>query len=254
MDCTKLVKSIKKELPLILSFVASAGVVATTVTALKAKPERPPDEATSKEKANVYFKNYGPTVLLATATIVCIFGAHALAGKRQTALASAYALLYSSYNEYKEKVKELYGEETHRTVMDAVIKEKCEDVKITACGIGGCSSLSIDKSEVPEVVRTFYEPISERYFESTLSRVVEAEYHINRNFVLGALITLNDFYEFLGLPPTEYGKTVGWFVDDDVYWIDFDHHTVEIEDVQNCMEVCVIDPMFEPRLISEWDI
>lgn len=253
MDYTKLTKIVKKQLPLMLSFVASAGVVATTVTALKAKPERPPDEASAKEKANIYLKTYGPTVLLATSTIICIFGAHALAGKRQATLASAYTLLYSSYNEYKEKVKELYGEDAHNAVMDAIVTEKCEEVTITACGFGSCSSLSIDESELPEVVRTFYEPISERYFESTLSRVMDAEYHLNRNFILGALITLNDFYEFLGLPPTEYGKTVGWYVDDDIYWIDFDHRVIDIEDVQNSMEVCVIYSMFEPRLISEYD-
>lgn len=253
MDYTKPMKTIKKQLPLILSFVASAGVVATTVTALKAKPERPSDEATTKEKANIYLKSYGPTVLLATSTIICIFGAHALVGKRQATLASAYTLLYSSYSEYKEKVKEMYGEEAHSAVMDAIVTEKCEDVKITACGIGGCSSLSIDESELPEVVRTFYEPISERYFESTLSRVMEAEYHLNRNYILGAPITLNDFYEFLGLPPTKYGKTVGWYVDEDIYWIDFDHRVVEIEDIlQNGMEVCMIYSMSEPRLISEY--
>lgn len=254
MDYTKLAKSAKKRLPLILSFLASAGVAATAITALKAHPEKPAPDATAREKATVYLKNYGPTVLLATSTIVCIFGAHALAGKRQATLASAYTLLYSSYNEYKEKVKELYGEDAHRAVMDAIVKEKCEDVTITACGIGSCSSLSIDESNLPEVVRTFYEPISERYFESTLSRVMEAEYHLNRNFILGALITLNDFYEFLGLPPTDYGKTAGWYVDDDIYWIDFDHRIVEIEDVPESMEVCVIYSMFEPRLISEYDI
>ena len=102
MDYTKLAKGFKKRLPLILSFVASAGVVATTVTALKVHPKKPEEEAPPKEKAVVYLKTYGPTLILAASTIACIFGAHAVTRKSQATLASAYTLLYSSYNEYKD--------------------------------------------------------------------------------------------------------------------------------------------------------
>lgn len=254
MDYTKLMKGVRKRLPLIFSFVASAGVIATTVVALKTKPKKPSEDATPKEKAVIYLKTYGPTVVLATSTIACIFGSYALTRKQQAALASAYTMLYTSYNEYQTKVKELYGEETHNAVMDAIVKEKCKEIEITASSGFADSSLSIDDRANPEVVRTFYDPISERYFESTLSKVIEAEYHINRNFVLGALITLNDFYEFLGLSPTEYGETVGWFVSDELYWIDFDHRMVTLDDSENGMEVCVIYPVYYPRLPDEYDI
>lgn len=254
MDYTKLMKGVRKRLPLIFSFVASSGVVATTVVALKTKPKKPPEDAAPKEKAVVYLKTYGPTVVLATSTIACIFGSYALTRKHQAALASAYTMLYTSYNEYQAKVKELYGEETHDAVMDAIVKEKCKEIEITASSGFADSSLSIDDRTNPEVIRTFYDPISERYFESTLSKVIEAEYHLNRNFVLGALITLNDFYEFLGVSPTEYGETVGWFVSDELYWIDFDHRMVTLDDSESGMEVCVIYPVYYPRLPDEYDI
>ncbi len=254
MDYTKLMKGVRKRLPLIFSFVASAGVVATTVVALKTKPKSLPEDTTPKEKAAVYLKTYGPTVVLATSTIACIFGSYAVSKNHQAAIASAYTMLYTSYNEYQAKVKELYGEEAHKTVMDAIVKEKCKEIEITASDCFGNSSLSIDDRANPEVVRTFYDPISERYFESTLSKVIEAEYHINRNFVLGALITLNDFYEFLGLSPTEYGETVGWFVSDGLYWIDFDNRMVTLDDSEDGMEVCVIYPVYYPRLPNEYDI
>lgn len=255
MDYTKLMKGVRKRLQLIFSFVASAGVIATTVVALKTKPKKPSENATPKEKAVVYLKTYGPTAVLATSTIACIFGSYALTRKQQAALASAYTMLYTSYNEYQAKVKELYGKEAHKAVMDAIVKEKCKEIEITAStGYGSMSSLSIDDRANPEVVRTFYDPISERYFESTLSKVIEAEYHINRNFVLGALITLNDFYEFLGLSQTEYGETVGWFVSDELYWIDFDNCMVTLDDSEDGMEVCVIYPVYYPRLPEEYDI
>lgn len=253
MDHAKLMQSIKKQLPLIFSIVASAGVVATTAVALKVKPKKPPEDLNPKAKAVIYLKTYGPTIALATSTIACIFGSYAVSRKHQTAIASAYTMLYTSYNEYKEKVKELYGEEAHNAVMDAIVKEKCRDVSLMACGFTN-SSLSIDDDYEPEVVRTFYEPISGRYFESTLSKVIEAEYHLNRNFVLGAPIALNDFYEFLGLSATEYGETVGWYLEDGLYWIDFDHRMVQLEDSPNGMNVCVIYPVFDPRLPTEYDM
>lgn len=253
MDHAKLIRGIKKQLPLIFSIAASVGVAATTVMALKVKVREPPEDLNPKAKAVIYLKTYGPTVVLATSTIACIFGAYAVSRRQQAIITSAYTMLYTSFNEYKAKVKELYGEEAHNAVMDAIVKEKCKDVSLTACGFTN-SSLSIDYEFEPEVVRTFYEPISERYFESTLSKVIEAEYHLNRNFVLGAMISLNDFYEFLGLSATEYGKTVGWYLDDGLYWIDFDHRMVSLGDSPNEMNVCVIYPVFDPRLASEYDM
>ena len=59
------------------------------------------------------------------------------------------------------------------------------------------------------------------FFKHALEQVLLAEYHVNRNMALGALILLNDFYEFLGLERTEYGGEVGWYVNDDYIWIDF---------------------------------
>lgn len=45
----------------------------------------------------------------------------------------------------------------------------------------------------------FYDGYSQRYFESKISQVLQAEYHLNRNFAIGADVTLNDFYLFLGI-------------------------------------------------------
>ena len=255
MDHAKLIRGIKKQLPLIFSIAASVGVAATTVIALKVKVREPPEDLNPKAKAVIYLKTYGPTVALATSTIACIFGAYAVSRRQQAIITSAYTMLYTSFNEYKAKVKELYGEEAHNAVMDAIVKEKCKEIRLTAgsCICSDACLTVVDEFE-PEVVRTFYEPISERYFESTFSKVIEAEYHLNRNFVLGLDITLNDFYEFLGLSPTDYGYTVGWYLSDGLYWIDFDHRMVSLGDPPNEMNVCVIYPVFDPMLTSEYDM
>lgn len=254
MNYAKLMKGARKRIPLILSLAASAGVVATTVVALKIRPKEPPEDSSPQEQAAIYLRTYGPTIVLAGSTIACILGSYALTKKQQAVLTSAYTMLYTSYAEYKAKVKELYGEETHKTIMESIGKEKCKDVEPTAFYCGRGASLGINDSTNPEVVRTFYDYISDRHFESTLSKVIAAEYHLNRNFVLGAFVTLNDFYEFLGLSPTEHGANVGWYLDDGVYWIDFDHQLITLDDSPDGMEVCAIEPIVEPRLESEYDL
>ena len=53
------------------------------------------------------------TVLAIKDSIVCIFGANVLNKKWQASIASAYALLDSLYKDYKNKVKELYGDDAN---------------------------------------------------------------------------------------------------------------------------------------------
>ena len=73
----------------------------------------------------------------------------------------------------------------------------------------------------PDQKMLFYEEYSERYFERYEREIMDAEYHLNRNFVLCGYASLNDFYEFLGLEPTELGEEVGWTTDDGIQWVDF---------------------------------
>ncbi|MCM1525386.1 MAG: DUF6353 family protein, partial [Ruminococcus sp.] len=59
-------------------------------------------------------------------------------------------------------------------------------------------------------------------------------------------------YEFLGIPKTDYGETVGWYVNDDMdyYWIDFNHGKTVMDDGLECWMIeTVIDPMPEDALL-----
>lgn len=251
---------IRKYSAVALSCIASVGVVVTAVTAVKATPKAEelirsdsrknhdgnPYAYTKKEAIVSAWKCYIPAVAFGISTIVCIMGANALNRRQQAALTSAYALVQNSYKEYKDKLKELYGEEAHNEIMNSIIKEKCKDLTISA--VGGLYNASLDFGEgmEPEVTRTFYDSFSERYFESTIEKVIQAEYHLNRNFMLGGVVSLNDFYEFLGLEKTHLGDAVGWsYVNGDVYWIDFNHHRINLDDG---MEIYVIDLVFEPTV------
>lgn len=254
---------IKKYSPVALSCIASVGVVVTAVVAVKATPKAvvkihadsrknhdgDPYAYTKKEAVASAWKCYIPAVAIGASTIACIMGANALNRRQQAALTSAYALVQNSYKEYKDKLKELYGEETHNAIVDSIMSEKCKDVSIYTPGIFvSSSSLDFGEGMEPEIIRTFYDSFSQRYFETTIEKVIQAEYHLNRNFMFAGTIPLNDFYEFLGLEKTELGDAVGWSsVNGDIYWIDFNHRRVTLEDG---MEIYIIDMVFEPT--ADW--
>ena len=190
---------------------------------------------------------YIPAAISGTATIFCIFGANVLSKRQQAALTSAYALLNDSYNNYKDKLKELYGEEAHQKIVDAIAAEKAKDVYITSTGLVRNSSLDFDEHD-PNDERLFYDAYSNRYFESSINRVIQAEYHLNRDFVISGYLPANHFYQLLGLEPLEGGDTVGWSIDTGIYWIDFNHSKVTLDDE---LEVLVIDMDWVPD--AGWD-
>lgn len=249
---------IGKYFPIMLSCIASAGVIITAVSAVKATPkavelikadsrEKHSGDAyayTKREAISAAWKCYIPAAVFGISTIACIMGINSLNKRQQAALTSAYALVQNSYKEYKDKLKELYGEETHNAVVDAIVKEKCEDVYISAPGGFYNSTLDFDESAEPEITRTFYDSFSQRYFETTIANVIEAEYHLNRNYMLGGDVTLNDFYELLGLEKTDIGSTLGWSsYTGDILWLDFNHRLTTLDDG---MEIFIIDMVFEP--------
>ena len=82
------------------------------------------------------------------------------------------------------------------------------------------------------------------YFEDTIEQVMNAEYHLNRNYILRGYFYLNEFYEFLGIEETDYGSVLGWAQNDDgMYWIDFNHRKLIMEDG---LEVYIIEMPFDP--------
>lgn len=244
----------KTNVPYILGGFGCIGVMATTIMAIQSTPkalelledaEKEKGEDLSKwETVKTAGPVYLPAVITGIATIGCIAGAVILSERQQASLISAYGLLNESYMKYQRKVIENFGEDTHTDILKA-IAEETKPVNITADNYFGISNqgMAEDFSEP----KLFYEEFSGRYFEAPLEQVLLAEYHVNRNMALGALILLNDFYEFLGLERTDYGGEVGWYINDDYFWIDFNHRKVVMEDGLECY---IIESVFPPDM--EW--
>lgn len=237
----------------ILTCIGSVGVVATAVLAVSATPkalklieeatDEKGEELTKMEVVKVAGPAYIPAIAVGVSTIACVFSANVLNHRHQAALTSAYALVDTAYKDYRNKVKELYGEETDTNIMDAIAKDNRENVAVYTPEYG---SLDTSSGET----RLFYEEHRRAYFEAPIEAVLNAEYHFNRNFAMRGYANINEFYEFLGLEKTHDGEILGWnswqlMEEYEHCWIDFDHHTVKLDDGLEC---CIIRFPISPWL------
>lgn len=250
-------KALKKASPTILGILGVVGVVTTAVLAVKATPKalehiedakevksrENGEDLTRLETVAACWRCYIPATATGIATVGCILGANVLNRRQQASLASAYALVSRQYSDYKRTVKEMAGEEVHKKIMKSLAVEKVDkNHTIKAQGFSGFYTL--DFEDLDENERLFYDSFSDRYFTSTVSKVLQAEYHLNRNFALGGGgIPLNHFYDLLGIDDIPEGDSIGWFVNDEMYWIDFDHSKVVLEDGLECY---IIDMVYIP--------
>lgn len=235
----------KRNSATILTCVGGIGVIATSVSAATATPKamrlieeakrEKGEELTKFEAVVTAAPAYIPTVIMGVGTLVCVFGANSLNKRQQAALMSAYALLDSSYKDFKKKVNEMYGEDANRQVIAEIVKDKYQETDI-----------DVDDNKL-----LFYDEFSGRYFESTMEDVLEAEYELNHLLAQDAGVYLNEFYELLGIDTVDYGDYLGWssFELVETYWycwVEFEHEKVIMEDGMECYILTILkEPTFD---------
>lgn len=240
----------------LLCFAAAGGVAVTAVLAAKETPKAvdllKKAKAENLDKKQTFLKvapAYIPATISGILTIACIFSANVLSKRHQAAITSAYALLNEQYKRYKNKVIEIHGKNAHEHIIQELAVEKSADTHIYTPSVFGSTSVEFEDSN--EESRLFYDSFSDRYFESTFSRVLAAEFALNRNTALGMSPSLNDFYDLLGLDKTDNGENIGWsFYTGDYMWIDFNHIKMVLEDDIPCW-IIECTGLCEPTV---WDI
>lgn len=129
MSKHNIIKSIrtamKKHSPEILTGIGIAGMITTTIMAVKATPkalilieekkdELEADKLSLVETLKTAWSCYIPSALVCTVSLCCLIGASSTNFRRNTALATAYTLSESSLKEYQEKVTHTIGEKKNR--------------------------------------------------------------------------------------------------------------------------------------------
>ena len=239
LNVSKLCKDAKimvsKRSPEILTGIGIAGMVTTTVLAVRATPKaldliaRAEDKKfdnghgnklTVSEKMKVAWKPYIPAAITGIASISCIIGASSVHAKRNAAIAAAYNLSQTALTEYKEKVVETIGEKKEQK--DPVSKS---EVIVTGKGNTLC-----------------YDAFNSRYFYSDIDQIKRAINELNRIMLNQMYVSLNDFYDELNLKHSGNGDELGWKLDDGFIEVDFSSQLSD--DGRPCL---VIEYMVAPR-------
>lgn len=202
-----------KHTPEILTGIGIAGMVTSTILAVKATPKamrlieekqnNQEQPLTKSEKFKTCWKCYIPTAVTAASSIACLVGASTVHLKRNTALLTAYKLSETALIEYKDKVVETIGEKKEKAIKDSLAKDRIEQNPVTKSEVivtGGGETLCYD----------YY---SGRYFKSDIERIRGAVNDINREIGNSGYASLNDFYSLIGLSDNEVGNIVGWNTD-----------------------------------------
>lgn len=217
MTLSKFVRDTKrivsKHSPEILTGIGVAGMITSTILAVKATPKAlklmedaqhdKKEDLTVKEKAKAIWKCYIPSVSLTLVSAGCLFGANSVNMKRNAALATAYKLSETALSEYKETIVEELGEEKAKDIREKVAQKKIDNT-------------TQPKSEVVIVGDSnkvwFFEPISTSYFQSEVETIKRAINDLNYRMISGMeeYVTLKEFYNEIGVKYTEYTPDLGW--------------------------------------------
>jgi hypothetical protein len=219
---------ITKHAPTILSGLACIGVAVTAVlthrAAIKAQAtvkewtEEKHEELTAFEKAQASVRHYIAPVVAGVVTIGCIVKAQSVNQKDIARLTAVSGIVGGAYEKYRRTNIQVNGKEADTRVIKELNAQKAEYSNIVAESLGTLYSLN---SAMDTQERLFYDSITKQYFTSTLSRVIDAEYHLNRNFVQGhPEVDVKMWCDFLGIKcPKDDNR--GWVLVDDLTWLDF---------------------------------
>lgn len=188
---------------------ACMAVVATpkAIESINAERERLGKEKLSViETVKVTWKHYIPAVFVGAAGTVCIMKGYSINAKRTAALATALSITDTAYREYRDKVVEVIGTEKEQEVRDKVAQDmpKADIDESGVIPYRGEVVVTSDDSQL------CYDTAFGRYFMSNKNRIKAAENEINRRLLSEDRVSLNEFYDELGLPPVDMGDELGW--------------------------------------------
>lgn len=239
-----------KHSPEILTGVGIAGMITTTVLAVKATPkalamieqaerEKHADThgqyhnienepLTKLEVVKVAWKPYVPAAVTGVLSIACLIGASATNYKRNAALATAYQVVSTTLADYKEQVVESIGEKKEKT-----IREKMAQKQVDEKPINSTSVIITGKGDT-----WFLEPWSGRCFQHDIEDVKAAINRLNYSMQMSGepYTSMSQLYDELGLAHTVNSDDMGWN-----YYkhglIEYDLVAVKMEDGRPCLKL-----------------
>lgn len=230
-NMTALLKNVKMTVsehsPEILTGLGIAGMITTTILAVKATPKALDLIAEAEDKKNdnghgealtkvevvkVAWKPYIPAAVTGVTSVACLVGAGSVNARRNAALATAYNLASNALSEFKEATLETVGEKKEQLIRNKVAEERInkEPANQAAIIVSGNGNTRC------------FDTITKRRFISDIEAIKKIVNELNRRMVNGEdYISLNEFYYELGLDGVSVGEDLGWNVTRGLIEVDF---------------------------------
>lgn len=223
----RLLFGVKKNAPTILTSAGVAGVITTTILAVRATPkaisliqeekvwqvETKREDMTREEQASeirldaltylkLLWRPYLPVVISGGLTITCIIGSHIISEKRATVLAGLVSSSEALLMKYQDKVIEQIGENKERALRDSIAEDDIRNAPPI--------KEHIQETKYGYDRDVFKDLRTGRYFWFDIERLRTVENDILSLLNHGERVTLNEFYDMLGLGGVEDGELLGW--------------------------------------------
>lgn len=243
-------KTLSEHSPEILTGLGIAGMATAVVLAVKATPKAMeaidyieiPEEAekpTGGQVIKATWKYYVPAAVTFVASTGCILGANTVNGRRNAALAAAYELSQNALIEYKGKVNEIIGDKKEKKIRDAIVEDHINN--------NPPSNNEVFITTKDGVL--CYDNNSGRYFKIDPAELDRIENELNYIMINNMYVSLNDFYERVGLPYTTLGNQLGWNVDSGM--VHFEKHYIGAEDGTPCIGISFnVEPRYDYTKLS----
>jgi hypothetical protein len=171
------------------------------IDASRTKPGFNPGEApelTNQEKFLLTYKFYAPAAVAVVGTGACMVMATKIGLNRTAALGAALVVAERGSDQYRDKVKEILGENKDIKVVDAIANDQ-----VAAMPAGYLPPPR-------EGEQTFVDGWSGRAISSTMETVKKAINDANKEILDYSYISLTDFYESIGLDAIQESGSIGW--------------------------------------------
>lgn len=204
----------KKHSPEILIGMGIAGAASSVIFAVKATPkamllleEKRQELGVEKLEAKEIIKTaapvYIPTAVSFGVSVACIVGASSVNARRNAALTAAYTLSESTLRTYRDKVLETVGEDKEREIRQkAAIEQQQKTPEPQTLVVSGAAGQL-----------KCFDSLSGRYFVSTKNEIDKAVNEFNRQLRDDMRISLNDWYDLIGLDTNKLGDMLGWDIE-----------------------------------------
>lgn len=213
-------KFLKDNSPTILTGVAIAGSVTSTVLAVKATPrvieklhqveekkfEANPEGGPGSSRLTVWetvktaAPYYIPAFAMTGITISCIVSATSINNRRNAALLGAYTLTETAFREYQEKVTTEIGQNKEDKLRKELVDARMGNHPPTDREIVFDNDLEVLCYDVP----------SDRYFTSDMETIRKAMNDVNFEVNNNMYATQSMFYELIGMHKTGMSDELGW--------------------------------------------